>query len=104
MAEHDRLKKLLTRQSGANHRSGSRTRTVHSLRVNQQPIGAILKTLERQLGLRLEYESGIEERLNTRVTFDLHDVPLDRLLDATLAPASLTFRRKGDVIQIRMQE
>lgn len=98
--EHERLKNLLARQSASPRPRSGEARTVHSLRVQQQPIGAILKTLERKLNLKLEYDAGIREKLYMRVTFDLKDVSLEELLKATLDPASLTFRRDGDVIRI----
>jgi hypothetical protein len=98
--EHARLERLLRGQTSATRPRSGRTRVVHTLRVRQQPVGAILKTLERQLELQFEYAAGVPELLTTRVTFDVRDVPLDELLEATLKPASLRHRREGDVIQI----
>ena len=100
--QHDRLRRLLTRAGATKRTRGAPPETVHSLRVTQQPIGAILKTLEQQLQLRVEYGAGVAEKLQTRVTFDLRDVSLDKLLEATLAPASLTARREGDMIHIEI--
>ncbi len=102
--QHDRLKQLLAQQASSKRPRTTQPKTVHSLRVTQQPIGAILKTLERQLQLRLDMEPDVQEKLQTRVTFDLRGVPLDELLDATLAPASLDFQRDGDVIRIKTRE
>ncbi len=98
--EHDRLQQLL-RQRAAGTRASSRGgTTVHTLRVSQQPIGAILKTLAQKLELRFEFAPNATESLETRVSFDVREVPLDKLLDATLAPAGLTHRRDGEVIRI----
>ncbi len=102
--EHERLRSLLAQQPATQRQRRPRQRKVHSLRVSEQPIGAILKTLEQQLQLRLEYASGVQDKLHTRVSFDLNEVPLDRLLDATLAPAALTFQRKGDVVRISIKQ
>jgi len=102
-ADHARLKKLLT-QLAISDRAGDRpSQEVHSLRVSQQPVGAILKTLERDLQLRLEIGADIRDKLETRVTFDVRDVSLEQLLDATLTPASLTYRREGEVLHIERQ-
>ncbi len=101
--EHERLRKMLLQQPHTKRQRHAQPTKAHSLRVTQQPIGAILKTLEQQLHLRMEFASGVQEKLHTRVTFDLRDVPLDKLLDATLAPAALTFQRNGDVIRVVKQ-
>ena len=61
----------------------------------------ILKSLEHKLELRFVFESDVQERLHTRVSFDLRAKPLEELLRVTLEPASLTFSREGQVIRIK---
>ncbi len=98
--EHHRLQQLLQQSATGLRRPRRTTTTVHTLRVSQQPVGAILKTLEQKLELRVDFASDVTEQLQTRVSFDLREVPLEKLLDATLTPAGLTHRRDGEVIRI----
>jgi len=102
--EHERLERLL--QSHAARRpSSSRSagKTVFTLKVTGQPVEAVLETLARQLGVTFAYDAGVEERLGTRVSFDVHEVPLPALLDATLTPAGLSHRQQGEVIVVSIQ-
>ncbi len=101
--EHQRLQELLQQGVSSPASPPRGGKTVHSLRVNEQPVGAILNTLAQQLSLRLEYAEGVNERLQSRVTFELREVPLEKLLEATLSPAGLTYRREQDVIRISPQ-
>ena len=89
------------RKSGA---EGARGKTVHTLKVDGQPIGAILKTLEQQLELQFRFEPGTAERLQTRVTFDLREVSLDELLRETLTPAGLAFRRDAAAVTVMRRD
>jgi hypothetical protein len=98
--EHERLRQLLQKQSSGRSSNRPAGKTVLTLKVNSQPVDAILQTLERQLDLSFQFEDGLAERLRTRVTFDLHEATLPQLLQATLTPAGLSFRQQGDVIVI----
>jgi hypothetical protein len=106
--EHARLQKLLVRhatdaQAGRSVAGGGRGMTLHTLRVQQQPVGVILKTLEQKLQLRFQFDPEVSAQLQTRVTLDIRDVPLEKLLDEVLTPVGLTHRREGDVIRIGRQ-
>lgn len=100
--DHARLRELLDR-STKKARWRGRATTVHSLRVNEQPVGAILKTLEQKLQLQLEYTAGARERLPIRVSLDVSNVTLETLLRAALTPAGLTFRQADDTLIIEVQ-
>jgi hypothetical protein len=102
--EHERLKQLLQRQTSGRAPGRAGGKAVYTLKVNQQPIQAILKTLERQVGVKFQIGADVAERLDTRVSFDVHEVPLSELLDAALAPAGLDHRREGDTIVIAPRE
>jgi hypothetical protein len=71
--------------------------------VNEQPVGAILKTLEQKLHVQLEYAAGVRERLPIRVSLDVSNVTLETLLRAALTPAGLTFRRADETFVIEVQ-
>ena len=74
-----------------------------TLKVTSQPVEAILTTLERQLGVTFQFDAGLKERLGTRVSLDVYEVPLPELLNAALAPAGLSHRQQGDVIVISIK-
>jgi hypothetical protein len=98
--EHERLRQLLQKQLSGRSSNRLAGRTVLTLKVNGQPVDAILKILERQMDLSFQFDGLLEERLRTRVTFDVHEATLRELLRATLTPAGLAFRQQGDVIVI----
>ena len=101
--DHLRLRRLLD-QLAKPSGNAQRSQVVHTLRVAQQPVGAILKTLEKQLQLRMVLADDAAEELQTRVTFDVREVSLEELLEATLAPTALTFRWDGDTLHIQRRE
>ena len=101
--EHERLQQLLQHQAIGRPSSRAAGKTVVTLSVTSQPVDAILKTLERQLGVTFQFDTGLEERLRTRVSFDVHEVPLQELLDAALTPAGLRHRQQGDVIVVSIK-
>jgi hypothetical protein len=101
--EHARLQQLLQRQAAHKPPERAAGKTVLTLKVTSQPVDAILKTLERQLDVTFEFAAGVEERLHTRVSFDVHEVPLRTLLDAALTPAGLSYRQQRDVIVVSVK-
>jgi hypothetical protein len=77
--------------------------TVYTLTITNQPVGAVIKTLE-QRGLKFRIDPSLVQQLYTRVSFQVKEAPLDKLLDEALKPADLTFERKGGEITIRKGE
>lgn len=98
--EQTRLQQWLRQATAPRPRPRGADKTVMTLRVTQQPVGAILRAITERLGVAFEMEGTLDEHLQTRVSVDVHDATLDALLSATLEPAGLTFRRRGDVIVI----
>jgi hypothetical protein len=70
------------------------------LKVTSQPVEAILRAVESQSGIHVQWDDAVREQLQTLVSFDVREVKLEALLDAALKPARLTFRREGDTIRI----
>jgi hypothetical protein len=62
-----------------------------SLRVDNQPAGAILKTVAKELGKELKYDPALLDKLKSTVSFQVKDVKLDELLRQTLDPLELTY-------------
>ncbi len=82
-------------------RTSARTEERYTLTVREQPVGAILKTLQDQ-GWRLQIEAEAQERLTRRVSFDVRRVPIEELLAKVLAPVGLQYRLEGDTIVVRV--
>jgi hypothetical protein len=100
--EHHRLEHYLKGAPAGKTRPRAGQTTVHSMRVDNQPIGAVVKTLEQQLGLQFEIDPDAAERLTQRVTFSVRDASLESLLTEALAPAGLAHRRVGERIVIEV--
>lgn len=81
-------------------RTSARDEERYTLTVEQQPVGAILKTLQDQ-GWRLQIDADVQGKLNQRVSFDVRRVRIEELLTKVLAPVGLQFRLEGDTIVIR---
>lgn len=109
--DHERLMELLGRQPSHSKRtgpsrnaSGQSTEQRYTLRVDQQPVGAVLKQLGKQLSLNVQIDqasiaaAGLS--LDKRVSFAVQDVSLDGLLDALLKPAGLAYELDGQEVTI----
>jgi len=77
---------------------------VYTLRVEAQPVGAVLAHFERQLGWQIDVdEAAIRaagRSLDQRVSFTVENADDDELLRALLEPAGLTFARDGNRVAI----
>jgi hypothetical protein len=80
------------------------SKQVFTLRVQEQPVGAVLDALARQLGWELVVDETAIRRsgrsLDRRVSFAVENVELDELLEALLQPAGLAFERDGTRVRI----
>ena len=70
-------------------------RQVHSLRVENQPVGALISVVARQLKLEVTYGPGAQSMLDERVTLDVNQVSTEELLRTMLQPAGLKFELEG---------
>jgi hypothetical protein len=81
-----------------------KTKQVYTLRVEQQPVGVVLRELTKRLNWAIEIDDeairGAGRSLETRVSFTVDDAEQDELLEALLRPAGLDFRREGARIKI----
>lgn len=101
LEDHERLLELLGRRSDRSDR-GSAAQNVerrYTLRVDNQPVGVVLRELGRQLAWNVRVdEAAIQaagRSLDRRVSFAVEDATLDELLESMLQPAGLTHRRNG---------
>jgi type II secretory pathway component GspD/PulD (secretin) len=85
-------------------RAGRGKKQVYTLRVQEKPVGAVL----RELGQRLHWAIQIDEEairaagksLDQRVTFSVENADQEKLLDALLTPAGLEYRIDGNEVHV----
>lgn len=97
--DHDKIDRLL---------KGERVKTAvatpgerrYSLTVENQPAGAVVKTVATQLEKELKFAPDIREILATKVTFTVKDVPIKELLEKALKPLGLAFKLDEKSLEI----
>lgn len=72
----------------------------YTLTVENQPAGAVAKTIATQLKLTLLYDAAVGEQLKKSVSFQVKEVSLEELLKETLGPLSLTYRQTDTALEI----
>jgi hypothetical protein len=81
-----------------------KTKQVYTLRVEEQPVGVVLRELSRRLNWTIEIDEeairAAGRTLDARVSFAVENVDEGELLNALLRPAELDFRREGERIKI----
>jgi hypothetical protein len=88
----------------ARSRTTRGTQQVYTLRVQEKPVGAVL----RELGQRLKWSIQIDEdairaagkSLDQRVSFSVENADREKLLDALLTPAGLEYTISGEQIRV----
>lgn len=94
--DHEKIERLLSGQSVKTTKAvkpgpgGGEKR--YTLTVENQPAGAVLKTVANNLGKELKYDAALLDTLRRTVSFKATDVTLDDLLKQTLDPLGLTFK------------
>jgi hypothetical protein len=72
----------------------------YTLEVKHQPVGAVAKALAERLGLQIDYDPQIRDKLQELVSFRVQEVTLDDLLQALFRPAGLTYRIVGETMTV----
>jgi hypothetical protein len=65
--------------------------TRYTLRVDDQPAGAVVKTVANRLGKELVFAPELREKLSRNIKLDVKEATLDELLTKTLGPLELTY-------------
>ncbi|MCC7473998.1 MAG: STN domain-containing protein [Pirellulales bacterium] len=85
-------------------RRGGGTKQVYTLRVQEKPVGAVLRELANKLHWSLEIdEAAIQaagKSLDQRISFSVESADREQLLDALLTPAGLEYRIEGDRVRV----
>ncbi len=76
----------------------------YTIKVRNQPVNAILKMVAQQEGFAITPTPQAKQRLQERVSLELEQATLNRLLTATLTPAGLGFELDGQTLVIRRQQ
>jgi type II secretory pathway component GspD/PulD (secretin) len=80
------------------------SRQVYTLRVQEQPVRAILQQLSERLhwAIQIDEEAirAAGKSLDTRVSFSVENANQEKLLEAVLKPAGLDFRLEDDRVRI----
>jgi hypothetical protein len=106
LEDHEQLAELLRGRTPRARGGPVRPKStqVYTLRVQEQPVGAVLNELGARLGWKIEIDSD-EVRaaglsLDKRISFSVANSDEDELLDALLRPAGLDYRRDGEKLKI----
>jgi hypothetical protein len=108
--DHERLVELLGGRTGRTRRERAPrgSTQVFTLRVQEQPVGAVIRQLAERLSWSIEFdEAAIREAgrsLDTRVSFAVENSKEEELLEAVLKPAGLDFHRDGERLRIVPRE
>jgi hypothetical protein len=77
---------------------------VYTLRVKEQPVGAVLKEFSNRLhwAIQIDEESirAAGKSLDKRVSFSVENADQEHLLEALLRPAGLDFQLRGEQVRI----
>ena len=97
-----------TRQQRAARSSTKRPRKrrgqpAYTLKIQSQPVGAVIDQLERQLRLTIVWdaEGDVETVRGQRISCEVREATLDELLTAILEPAGLRAEREGKRVVIK---
>jgi hypothetical protein len=64
----------------------------HTLTVQRATLRAVADSLEKQLGLTIQFDPAVTGKLKEMVSFEVKNATLDELLRAWLEPAGLTYQ------------
>jgi len=77
---------------------------VYSLRVDNQPAGAVVKTVAKELGKEMVYDPALMDKLKTNVSFQVKDAQLEELLGKVLAPLDLMYEINEKSLVIKAKQ
>lgn len=80
---------------------------IERFRVAEVPVGAVLESVCRRLGLRLAIDekslAAAGASLDRRVSVQVEKATVDELLEAIVRDTPLTVRRRGNVVEVRAE-
>ncbi len=98
--DHRQLARLLRGEQVTAPRAGPVNKR-YRLKVEQVSIQQVLEAIARQDGLELDADEESRKRWDKLIDLDARDVPIEKLLQMVLSPASLAGRVEGTALIIR---
>ncbi len=102
-ADHDSVSKWILRRSGPTRPAtgvGPEPNKVYDLRIDNQPVGGVIKALAGKLGWTPQVSAAASKRLGQRISFQVQGATAEQLIAAAVKPAGLAHRLKGNVLEI----
>jgi hypothetical protein len=104
--DHEQVAKWLRGRTASKNapKKKTKTRQVYTLRVEEKPVGAVIRELAQRLNWQVEFDepaihaAGLS--LETNVSFAVENAEQDQLLESLLHPAGLDFRRDDDRLRV----
>lgn len=97
--QHQLVAKLL-RGEAVERRTVTAGESRFTLRVQQQPVGSVLRSLRDRLMLEVHVSPEAEAEIKKLVSFEIQDGTLEEVLQAALKPAGLTFQLEAKSLSI----
>jgi hypothetical protein len=102
-AEHDMVFKWILSHSGPTRPDktvGAKPSQVYDLRIDNQPVGGVIKSLAQKLGWTPQVSAAASQKLGERISFRVTGATAEQLIEAAVKPAGLAYRLNGQVLQI----
>jgi hypothetical protein len=85
-------------------RTTSAGKQVYTLRVQEKPVGAVLRELSQRLHWAIQIDDeairAAGKSLDKRVSFSVENADQEKLLEALLTPAGLEYRLEGEQVRV----
>ncbi len=72
----------------------------YTLNVENQPIGAIVQTIAKELGVKVQAQEALVEKLKPRVNLEVNQVTAEELLQKVLGPAGMKFKLTEKTLEL----
>lgn len=104
--QHDAIDRLLRGQKSPRTdppvvAGGDNTR--YTMQISQAQLGNVIEGVATRLGLTVTWLPPARERATERISFQVQQVPRDKLLDAIFANTGLKYRVNGAALEIRAE-
>jgi hypothetical protein len=85
-------------------RTTTAAKQVYTLRVQEKPVGAVLRELSQRLHWAIQIDEdairAAGKSLDKRVSFSVENADQEKLLDALLTPAGLEYELEGEQVRV----
>jgi hypothetical protein len=78
--------------------------TRYTMEVENQPLGAVLRTLKLKAQLQISVDENAQDKLRELVSFDVKEVTLEQLLRTAMQNTGLAFQLKGLQLSVTLAQ